>query len=226
MARFLFAIIKQKNLKNVDWNLVASDPVLLEPISNGHAARMRFSRFRATVTVDEARRQHIIDDNNRVSKPLKKRASARRDHVKSESDFCSRLSAYKEFSPVSLGSPRIDTSPFMGNSPYMDDACDSLDRFLSPCSDDVTPAIVAKPVAMDGEGENGSSNLSTIADGSSDLFNAADFLAFDAAYGFGGCGTGSTAFHCQDMPELATAYPVTGDESTEWNRPAEESCLF
>ncbi|KAJ5623928.1 hypothetical protein N7510_000237 [Penicillium lagena] len=40
--KFLYAILKQLDLKSVDWNLVASQ---LE-ISNGHAARMRYSRFR------------------------------------------------------------------------------------------------------------------------------------------------------------------------------------
>ncbi|KAJ6123409.1 hypothetical protein N7512_005874 [Penicillium capsulatum] len=40
--KFLFAIIKQLDLKAIDWNKVASE---LE-ISNGHAARMRYSRFR------------------------------------------------------------------------------------------------------------------------------------------------------------------------------------
>ncbi|PWY86899.1 hypothetical protein BO70DRAFT_333515 [Aspergillus heteromorphus CBS 117.55] len=41
-AKFLYTIIKQLDLKSIDWSLVASQ---LE-ISNGHAARMRYSRFR------------------------------------------------------------------------------------------------------------------------------------------------------------------------------------
>ncbi|KAL4782501.1 hypothetical protein BJX76DRAFT_369125 [Aspergillus varians] len=41
-AKFLYAIIKQLDLKGIDWSLVASQ---LE-ISNGHAARMRYHRFR------------------------------------------------------------------------------------------------------------------------------------------------------------------------------------
>ncbi|RMJ27905.1 hypothetical protein PHISP_01248 [Aspergillus sp. HF37] len=41
-AKFLYAIIKQLDLKSIDWNAVAAS---LE-ISNGHAARMRYSRFR------------------------------------------------------------------------------------------------------------------------------------------------------------------------------------
>ncbi|KAJ5456290.1 hypothetical protein N7530_011564 [Penicillium desertorum] len=41
-AKFLYTIIKQLDLKSVDWNKVASDV----EVSNGHAARMRYSRFR------------------------------------------------------------------------------------------------------------------------------------------------------------------------------------
>ncbi|KAJ5305939.1 hypothetical protein PENANT_c015G04198 [Penicillium antarcticum] len=41
-AKFLYTIIKQLDLKSINWNRVASE---LE-ISNGHAARMRYSRFR------------------------------------------------------------------------------------------------------------------------------------------------------------------------------------
>lgn len=41
-AKFLYTIIKQLDLKAIDWNLVAGS---LE-ITNGHAARMRYSRFK------------------------------------------------------------------------------------------------------------------------------------------------------------------------------------
>ncbi|KAJ5643999.1 uncharacterized protein N7484_006506 [Penicillium longicatenatum] len=40
--KFLYAMLKQLDLKIVDWNRVAAE----QAISNGHAARMRFSRFR------------------------------------------------------------------------------------------------------------------------------------------------------------------------------------
>ncbi|KAJ5634149.1 hypothetical protein N7528_001991 [Penicillium herquei] len=40
--KFLYAMLKQLDLKTIDWNRVAGDI----QISNGHAARMRFSRFR------------------------------------------------------------------------------------------------------------------------------------------------------------------------------------
>jgi hypothetical protein len=41
-ARFLYTILKQLDLKAIDWNLVADGL----DITNGHAARMRFSRFK------------------------------------------------------------------------------------------------------------------------------------------------------------------------------------
>lgn len=44
-AKFLYTIIKQLDLKTVDWNEVASGL----DITNGHAARMRFSRFKAQI---------------------------------------------------------------------------------------------------------------------------------------------------------------------------------
>ncbi|CAG8952097.1 hypothetical protein HYFRA_00000835 [Hymenoscyphus fraxineus] len=44
--RLLYAILSQKCLKDIDWNKVANDPVLKKEITNGHAARMRYSRFK------------------------------------------------------------------------------------------------------------------------------------------------------------------------------------
>lgn len=44
-AKFLYTIIKQLDLKAIDWSEVASG---LE-ITNGHAARMRYSRFKAQI---------------------------------------------------------------------------------------------------------------------------------------------------------------------------------
>lgn len=44
-AKFLYTIIKQLDLKAIDWNEVASGL----DITNGHAARMRYSRFKAQI---------------------------------------------------------------------------------------------------------------------------------------------------------------------------------
>ncbi|CRG89782.1 hypothetical protein PISL3812_06821 [Talaromyces islandicus] len=57
MTKFLYSILKQLDLKPIDWSLVATE---LE-ISNGHAARMRYSRFKqqmeGTVSVPRAAKQ-------------------------------------------------------------------------------------------------------------------------------------------------------------------------
>jgi hypothetical protein len=50
-ARFLYTIIKQLDLKAIDWNLVAGS---LE-ITNGHAARMRYSRFKQHMESNEGK---------------------------------------------------------------------------------------------------------------------------------------------------------------------------
>ncbi|CAK7267510.1 hypothetical protein SEPCBS57363_002626 [Sporothrix epigloea] len=76
IARLLFAMLKQKSLKDIDWNLVACDPVLLEEISNGHAARMRYSRFRSAVE-NSTRAGHTRSGQGQ--KPKAKLAKSRRD---------------------------------------------------------------------------------------------------------------------------------------------------
>ncbi|RAK74870.1 uncharacterized protein BO72DRAFT_515166 [Aspergillus fijiensis CBS 313.89] len=65
-SKFLYAILKQLDLRSVDWNLVASD---LE-ISNGHAARMRYSRFRQQMegNVPSTRAPRAKKDNTKSSK--------------------------------------------------------------------------------------------------------------------------------------------------------------
>ncbi|KAK5013574.1 hypothetical protein BJ546DRAFT_196034 [Cryomyces antarcticus] len=55
MAEFCFSMLKQLDLKAIDWNAVASD----QNITNGHAARMRYFRFKAQMegvpqTADQA----------------------------------------------------------------------------------------------------------------------------------------------------------------------------
>ena len=48
-AQFLYAIIKQLDVRNVDWQIVA-DAI---EIPKGHAARMRFTRFKAQIDSEE-----------------------------------------------------------------------------------------------------------------------------------------------------------------------------
>ncbi|KAL2263268.1 hypothetical protein VTK26DRAFT_7533 [Humicola hyalothermophila] len=79
MARFLFAILQQKCLKDIDWNKVARDPVLTQPITNGHAARMRYSRFKAAMLGHEPQRRNRTNpDKSRVSKKNLKKTNIRK----------------------------------------------------------------------------------------------------------------------------------------------------
>ncbi|KAK4241353.1 hypothetical protein C8A03DRAFT_12336 [Achaetomium macrosporum] len=73
MARFLFAILQQKCLKDIDWNKVAHNPILAQEITNGHAARMRYSRFRAAMLGLEPQRRNRANPSSksRVSKKKK-----------------------------------------------------------------------------------------------------------------------------------------------------------
>jgi hypothetical protein len=131
MALLLYAILKQKNLKDIDWNQVAQDPHLPEPVSNGHAARMRFFRFRNSVEGMTHRRGRPAEGNGvkdgRVSKPKKQPQRAKRD-VMIKSEMSPSMSPYGQFSPASTNT-----------SPYLGDTLDEFDdRFSTPFSDDMS----------------------------------------------------------------------------------------
>ncbi|KAL4943888.1 hypothetical protein BDV06DRAFT_220847 [Aspergillus oleicola] len=69
-SRFFYAIIKQLDLKRVNWKLVASQ----NGISNAHAARMRFHRFRNEIENIKPRKRKQTASNTQPKKsksPLK-----------------------------------------------------------------------------------------------------------------------------------------------------------
>ncbi|KAG9240338.1 hypothetical protein BJ878DRAFT_389608, partial [Calycina marina] len=72
MVRLLYAILSQKCLKDIDWNQIARDPVLSLEITNGHAARMRYSRFKkqmeGTAGVTKKQRNPASPRKSRVEK--------------------------------------------------------------------------------------------------------------------------------------------------------------
>ncbi|KAH6610230.1 hypothetical protein Trco_000250 [Trichoderma cornu-damae] len=138
IARLLFAILKQKDLRDIDWNQVAADPVLVEPITNGHAARMRYSRFRATVNGHTASKRARPSEKARAAK-VKKGVQTKKDKPIKPEPGSASLSSYPQFSPDSLSSL---ASPYMGG-------CDDLGaRFLTPCSDDMTQGLTVPPSAL------------------------------------------------------------------------------
>ncbi|KAF4441923.1 hypothetical protein F53441_11883 [Fusarium austroafricanum] len=150
MARFLLAILNQKNLKDIDWNQVASDPVLLQPITNGHAARMRFARFRATVTGHEPQKRTPPADKNRVTKSRKTQQPKRDSLGKSESEVSITSYAPVRQSPIIKQEQNqhgflAQFSPASTSSPFLNDNRDDFSsntRFLTPCSDDMTQGLI------------------------------------------------------------------------------------
>ncbi|KAG6004116.1 hypothetical protein E4U21_001387 [Claviceps maximensis] len=169
MARFLFAILKQKNLKDIDWNQVAQDPVLLQPITNGHAARMRYSRFRATITGHEPQKRSRNGDKDRVSKPYKRQGFSKKDVIiKSESG--SSLSPPAQLSPASLASPSLVSSCYDGLS----------SRLLTPCSDDM--AFACPQAVEKRQGRKDSDAFSSILDGPPGLFTDSGSLKYTSSF--------------------------------------------
>jgi hypothetical protein len=82
-ARFLYTIIKQLDLKTIDWNEVAGSL----DITNGHAARMRFSRFKQHIegTPTQPRASRSKKDCEKVTKGKRKGVKrALEDEVKAE----------------------------------------------------------------------------------------------------------------------------------------------
>jgi len=64
-------------LGQIDWNKVAHDPILAQEITNGHAARMRYSRFRAAMLGIEPQRRNRTANPNRSRVSKKKKDDAR-----------------------------------------------------------------------------------------------------------------------------------------------------
>ncbi|KAK3946300.1 hypothetical protein QBC46DRAFT_3790 [Diplogelasinospora grovesii] len=153
MSRFLFAILKQKCLKDIDWNKVAHDPVLVQEISNGHAARMRYSRFRASMLGLEPKRRNSTSPEKkaRVTKKrkedmAKKKAEADGDDASTKAGTVANSSPVTPFADDDLQhnpsesqfvATATSTATISGISgicmppqPRMHNA-----RYLTPCSD-------------------------------------------------------------------------------------------
>ncbi|KAI4869038.1 hypothetical protein F4820DRAFT_60128 [Hypoxylon rubiginosum] len=167
MARFLFAILQQKNLKDIDWNRVAHDPVLTQQITNGHAARMRYSRFRSSIlNLEPTRRNRTSQPRSRVTKSKKEAKGKKDEIVKSESVPPSSMSPEpplaqdsregtatiikQESSPYSFDyrlTPRLTPGPTsaMSHTPGL-----IQPRLLTPCSDgdgySPSPSLTSSPV--------------------------------------------------------------------------------
>ncbi|KAK2805117.1 hypothetical protein FQN50_006362 [Emmonsiellopsis sp. PD_5] len=101
-AKFLYTILKQLDLKSIDWNLVASQ---LE-ITNGHAARMRFSRFR----------QHMegITTTHRTPRPKKAKVDKTPSSKKQQQFKEPKREPPTKIEPKSEPEPMIKQEPGVG----------------------------------------------------------------------------------------------------------------
>jgi hypothetical protein len=169
MTRFLFAILEQKCLKDIDWNRVASNPILPDPITNGHAARMRFSRFKQTILGKESKSRNRPKDNkNRVTKVKKqtksKKSTEDEASVKDEAESpCPQEAAAMAHSPRvkhELSQPPLpDMNVFTTTYPPTSAPMHAADiysqlqsRLLTPCSDsDVVAACSEYGASQQGD---------------------------------------------------------------------------
>ncbi|KAL3421282.1 hypothetical protein PVAG01_07727 [Phlyctema vagabunda] len=100
MTRLLYAILKQKCLKDIDWNQVAHDPILAQEITNGHAARMRYSRFKKQMDgTSGVRRQR---NPNQTRKKAEKKAKGRQPKQEHGTHFRDDLIVKQEATPDTL----------------------------------------------------------------------------------------------------------------------------
>jgi hypothetical protein len=143
---------------------VAQDPILAQPITNGHAARMRYSRFRsAMLGLEPQKRNRSGPSKSKVSKSKKdpKTGSTKReDGVKAEEGTEGHSDAYvRSTSPgVVKQEPHQHTyqsqfTPTSVASPSIPDYHSSIQgRLLTPCSDDMmaaTHSIAMSPSGSD-----------------------------------------------------------------------------
>ncbi|KAJ8112617.1 hypothetical protein ONZ43_g5353 [Nemania bipapillata] len=168
MTRFLFAILRQKNLKDIDWNQVAHDPILAQEITNGHAARMRYSRFRtAMLGLEPTKRNRTNPPKSRVTKSKKDSKNRKDDGTKSESSVPGSPPSASPEAP--LPTPQVikqENAPYTYNNrltpaltpgpvsvppPAIPNSAMLQSRFLTPCSDTDTfpgsPAMAPSPTS-------------------------------------------------------------------------------
>ncbi|CAI4212493.1 unnamed protein product [Parascedosporium putredinis] len=149
MTRFLFAILRQKCLKDIDWNEVAKDPILSQPITNGHAARMRYSRFRsAMLGLEPQKRSKGGVTKNKSTKSKKDSKTKSDDTIKVETSDNKKSKKRSDSSPVIKQEKQAPTpfsvqfSPASLASPLTDAS------LMTPCSEDLlttSPNLLMSP---------------------------------------------------------------------------------
>ncbi|KAI0518311.1 hypothetical protein F5B22DRAFT_645077 [Xylaria bambusicola] len=160
MTRFLFAILRQKNLKDINWEQVAHDPILAQPITNGHAARMRYSRFKsAMLGLEPTKRTRPTSPNSKVTKSKRTSKPKKQATVKSESTTLESPHDASSESPSSTSqkikqesvynynnrmTPALTPGPVSVPSTTISNTAMLQNRFLTPVSD--TDVFAASPI--------------------------------------------------------------------------------
>ncbi|KAI4237622.1 MAG: hypothetical protein LQ352_007932 [Teloschistes flavicans] len=113
-SKFLYTIMKQLDLKSIDWNAVADE---LE-ITNGHAARMRYSRFKQQMegVVPQARKPRTPkkkDASDDAPKPKKRKRAQQTQSEKDNvpKDEIAPVNGVQDTAPTVKAAPAIKSEP-------------------------------------------------------------------------------------------------------------------
>ncbi|KAH8593739.1 hypothetical protein B0O99DRAFT_209778 [Bisporella sp. PMI_857] len=111
-TRLLYAILSQKCLKDIDWNKVAHDPILSQEISNGHAARMRYSRFKKQMEGTTSPKKPRNPVSPRKSKVEKNKSPGKKGKERKPSDDEEKIKAEnEEAGEVGSSQETVDNGP-------------------------------------------------------------------------------------------------------------------
>ncbi|EHY60654.1 hypothetical protein ABEF92_001348 [Exophiala dermatitidis] len=122
---FLYTILKQLDLRSIDWNLVASSL----DISNGHAARMRYSRMKSQFegVSSQQKPAKARKEKDSEGKASKDKGKGKRQLLEEENE---RL-AKQANSTNEPKKARLEPSPYIDNS-YTSPATGTGQQFVSP----------------------------------------------------------------------------------------------
>ncbi|KAE8440975.1 hypothetical protein EG329_006138 [Mollisiaceae sp. DMI_Dod_QoI] len=120
IQELLYAILKQKCLKDLKWEEVASDPIHSKPITNGHAARMRYSRFK--------KQMDRKNDNNTPTTNTPKRSRVEKNRSPAKMKRGSRSGVVKPEDGTGEASEREGTVDSTADMSMLDVGMDGIAR--------------------------------------------------------------------------------------------------
>ncbi|KAL8921995.1 MAG: hypothetical protein Q9208_005449 [Pyrenodesmia sp. 3 TL-2023] len=146
VAKFLYTIMKQLDLKSIDWNAVADEL----RITNGHAARMRYSRFKKQMEDDGTapKQAKVPGQRKRKEKPdtggepPKKRKKDEKPQVDTKT-----LGASEAMTGVERSTPAVKKEPAAKDEALVKPEQDVKEKVLDPALETypvVRPALHIK----------------------------------------------------------------------------------